>query len=357
MARSIGYTQIPWNEPYSEIVDVRSPSEFAEDHIPGATNLPVLNDPERAEVGTLYKQVDPFTARKVGAALVSGNISKHLADRFRWKDKDYHPLVYCWRGGQRSHSLAAVLSEIGWQVTVVKGGYKTYRAYVRDRLETLPHQLKFRVLCGSTGTGKTRILHQIQQRGGQVLDLEALANHRGSLLGQEWEDGPSPQPSQKYFESLLLQQLQTFDPRVPIWVESESNKIGRVYLPRDLWDRMKQATGVEIEVPMSDRIEWLMQQYPHLIANPDLLTGQLRRLKSRYGGKKIGEWESLIAAGKWEALVGELLACHYDPTYRRSLERCYPNIKQVIPVPDLSDVSINTLIIESLLPDSSSMLT
>jgi len=133
------YTQQPWAETYSEIIDVRSESEFSEDRIPGAINLPVLDDAERADVGTIYKQINPFTARKKGAALVAKNISEHLTTHFANKDKDYHPLVYCWRGGQRSNSMATVLTQIGWRVAVLEGGYKTYRAYVRQQLEDLPH--------------------------------------------------------------------------------------------------------------------------------------------------------------------------------------------------------------------------
>lgn len=174
------YTKQPWTESYSEIIDVRSPSEFAEDHIPGAINLPVLNDAERAEVGTIYKQVCPFNARKIGAAFVSKNISLHLNQHFATKDKNYHPLVYCWRGGQHSLSMALVLAQIGWQVKLLEGGYKTYRAYVRHQMEYLPEKFTYQVLCGLAGSGKTRILRQMRlTRNTQVLDLEALANHRG----------------------------------------------------------------------------------------------------------------------------------------------------------------------------------
>ncbi len=195
----------PWTPSFSDVIDVRSPSEFAEDHVPGAVNLPVLNDAERAEVGTLYKQVSPFIARKRGAALVSANIARHLETYLADKPKDYVPVVYCWRGGQRSLSLATVLSQIGWRSHVLKGGYKAYRAYVRQQLEMIPAQFQFNVLCGLTGTAKTEILHQLKMRAVQVLDLEGLANHRGSLLGREVN---SPQPSQKGFDSALLHALE-----------------------------------------------------------------------------------------------------------------------------------------------------
>ena len=344
MPRSPKYTQQPWGETYSQIIDVRSESEFAEDHVPGAINLPVLNNAEREKVGTLYKQVCPFEARKVGASLVAQNIAKHLDTHFANKDKNYHPLVYCWRGGQRSNSMALVLNQIGWQVTVLEGGYKTYRAYVRDRLQYLPQQLTYRVLCGLTGSGKTHILRRLAQRGVQVLDLEGLANHRGSLLGQEWEGQLSPQPSQKHFESLLVQELQRVDVSQSVWVEAESNKIGQVYLPLSLWQQMKQASCVEVQLPQAGRIEWLLQQYPHLIAHPELLKRKLDRLKSRYGREKLNEWYSLIDAGQWHALVGDLLAYHYDPTYSRSMGQSYERVEQRLQITNLSNTSVDALL-------------
>lgn len=344
MPRSLEYTQQPWAETYSEIIDVRSESEFAEDRIPGAINLPVLNDAERAKVGTIYKQVCPFEARKIGASLVSQNIARHLDHHFAAKDKDYHPLLYCWRGGQRSNSIALVLSQIGWPVTVLEGGYKTYRAYVRDQLEQLPSQFTYRILCGLTGSGKTHILHQLAKRGVQVLDLEGLANHRGSLLGQEWEGQPSPQPPQKYFESLLLEQLQHFDTRKTVWVEAESNKIGQVYLPPFLWQLMKQAGCIEVQLPHAARIEWLLQEYPHLVTHPDFLKRKLDYLISRYGREKINEWYSLIDSGQWHALIGDLLISHYDPAYNQSISKSYGCVKQTLKIADLSEASINTLL-------------
>ncbi|WP_250125898.1 tRNA 2-selenouridine(34) synthase MnmH [Chroococcidiopsis sp. CCMEE 29] len=347
------YTQQPWTETYSEIIDVRSPSEFAEDHIPEAINLPVLDDAERAEVGTIYKQ-SPFSARKTGAALVAKNISQQLIEHFASKQKDYRPLVYCWRGGQRSNSMAAVLAQIGWKVTVLDGGYKTYRAYVRQQLEHLPEKFTYTVLCGLTGSGKTHILHQLHQRGAQVLDLEELANHRGSLLGEEWEGKPAVQPSQKYFESLLLQQLQSFEPSKPVWIESESNKIGRVYLPQSLWQKMKQASCVEIQLPINSRVRFLLQEYPHLGTYPDLLIAKLEKLKSRYGRQKLNEWYQLIDASQGEDFVKDLLLCHYDPTYTQSIRRDFPRVETVLSLPDLSAPSVDQLV-KSLLSDCDSV--
>ncbi len=356
MPRSPDYTQQPWRETYSEIIDVRSPSEFAEDHMPGAINLPVLDDAERAKVGTLYKQVCPFDARKLGASLVAQNIAKHLDHHFTTKGKKYHPLVYCWRGGQRSNSMALVLSQIGWTVTLLEGGYKTYRAYVRNQLEQLPQHFSYRVLCGLTGSGKTHILRQLAKRGSQVLDLEDLAHHRGSLLGQEWDGQPSPQPAQKYFESLLLQQLQSFDASKPVWVEAESNKIGQVYLPPFLWQQMKQAECIEVQLPQAARVEWLMQEYPHLVTHPDLLKRKLQPLKPRYGRKKINEWYSFIDTSQWHTLVGDLLENHYDPTYSQSMSHSYVHVEQKLQVANLSDASVDALV-DTLVSQERSQLT
>ncbi len=344
MPPSPAFTTQPWKETYSEIIDVRSPAEFAEDCMPGAINLPVLSNLERAEVGTIYKQ-SPFTARKKGAALVAKNLSQHLFDHFESKDKNYRPLVYCWRGGQRSNSMALVLSQVGWQVTVLEGGYKTYRAYVRQQLETLPTQFTYKVLCGLTGTGKTHILQQLSQRPNQqVLDLEALANHRGSLLGEEWANKLLCQPTQKQFESLLLQQLQNFDPSLPVWVESESNKIGQVHLPPSLWQKMKQASCIEIQLPLDARVQFLLTAYPHLVDNPEILKAKLQLLKPRYGKDKINHWERLIDKGLWTEFVQDLLQFHYDPSYSQSIERDFAKVDRVLSIEEFSDRTIENLL-------------
>ncbi len=344
MPLSPKYTQQPWAETYSEIIDVRSPSEFAADHIPGAVNLPVLDDAERAEVGTIYKQVSPFTARKIGSALVYKNLSHHIKQHFACKEKDYHPLVYCWRGGQRSGSMAWLLTQVGWQVTVIEGGYKTYRSYVREQMEKLTLKFTYQILRGKTGTGKTLILRQLRDCGAQVLDLEGLANHRGSLLGEEWDKKPLPQPSQKYFESLLLQELQSFNPHKLVWVESESNKIGQVYLPQLLWQKMKEANCIEIQLPISARVQFLLQEYPHLTTHSHILKAKLQRLKERYGRKKLTEWCQMIDAQQWETLFQDLLESHYDPSYTYSMQRDFTKLERVISLPNLSDISIDILL-------------
>ena len=344
MLRSLNYTSYPSSTNYTEIVDVRSPLEFSEDRIPGAINLPVLDNEERVIVGKIYKQESPFKARKIGAALVAKNISNYLSNYLFNKDKDYKPLVYCWRGGQRSNSFALVLSQIGWDISVIEGGYKTYRAYVRQELSLLPQQYNYQIISGLTGTGKTYILRQLATKGLQILDLEKLANHRGSLFGEEWAEKSPSQPSQKWFESLLLQELQKFDISQTVWVESESNKIGKLCLPASLWDALKKAKSWEIQLPLGERVNWLLQQYPHLTASPDLLKSKLTLLKYRYSSKIIQQWYDLIDRKKWKELVENLLIYHYDPAYLRSLARSYNQVEKQINLPDLYPQNVDRAI-------------
>ena len=324
--------------PFDEVIDVRSPGEFAEDRMPGAVNLPVLNDAERAEVGTLYVQTGAFPARRLGAGMVSANIARHLATHLAGKDRNYRPLIYCWRGGQRSASLATVLAAVGWRVTVLSGGYKTYRAHVRAQLDALPPLFDYRLIGGATGSGKTRLLHGLGERGGQILDLEGLANHRGSALGNV-----GPQPSQKLFESLLLEALHRLDPNRPVWVEAESNRIGVLYVPPALWAGMKVATGVVVTMPVAGRVEHLLGEYRHWVADPAHLIGLLRPFAAWHGARVVAEWEDQIAAGAWPAFVASLLATHYDPRYAASAGRCFPNVTEVVDLADPSAAAFGTL--------------
>ena len=307
---------VEWPPPpgvYSEILDVRSPAEFAEDRAPGAVNLPVLSDAERAEVGTAYARVNPFAARRLGAGLVSANVARHLAGHLADKPKDYRPLITCWRGGQRSASLALVLGQIGWRVGVVKGGYKAYRAWACGQLTELPGRFRYRLVSGATGSGKTRLLHAIRARGAQVLDLEALANHRGSLLGHL-----GPQPSQKLMESRLIDELARLDPARPVWLEAESRRVGDRYIPPALWERMRSAPGVELRVPVAGRVAFILDDYRHLIADPASFRDLLPRLAARHGKATLAEWEAMTGRGDWAAFVESLLVKHYDPGYAAS---------------------------------------
>jgi len=324
--------------PFDEVVDVRSPGEYADDHIPGAINLPVLRDAERVEVGTIFRERGAFPARKVGAAYVSANIAQHLGEHFAAKAKDYRPLVYCWRGGQRSASLATVLAQVGWRVTVLQGGYKTYRAHVRRELDALPPLFAVRILAGATGVGKTRLLHALAARGAQILDLEGLARHRGSILG-----GGDPQPSQKSFDSHLLAALDRLTSDAPVWVEAESNRIGDVYLPPALWTTMQAAEGVEVRLAIEGRVRHLLTEYANLVADPDLLKGKLRQLTSRHGPRQIEAWCQQIDAREWTAVVASLLTLHYDPAYAASARRCYANVTRWVPLADATPAALDEL--------------
>ena len=306
---------------FDEIIDVRSPAEFAEDHIPGAINLPVLDDAQRAEIGTLHKQASAFAAKLAGAGLVSRNIARHLETHFATKQIAYHPLVYCWRGGNRSGSLTHVLQKIGFRAEALPGGYKTYRRAVREELDTLPAQFRYRVLCGPTGSGKSRLLAALAQAGAQVLDLETLANHRGSLLGLL--PGTS-QPSQKYFDSLLAAALRTLDRERPVYVEAESKKIGNLGVPDALLAAMRLSSRVRLEVPLAARVQLLLEDYAHFLSAPELLASQLQHLAELRGSAVVERWQALIAKRQWTDLVASLLETHYDLAYAKSLERNYP---------------------------------
>ena len=308
---------------FDAVIDVRSPAEYAEDHVPGALSAPVLDNEERARVGTLYKQVSPFDAKKLGAALVSRNIAHHIEERFASMPRAWKPLVYCWRGGKRSGAMAHVLREIGWDAWSIEGGYKAYRRFVIDELATLPGQFSYRVIHGTTGSGKSRLLRSLAQAGAQVLDLEALAAHRGSVLGTL---PGQPQPAQKMFETLVWDTLRKFDPARPVFVEGESKKIGQVQVPEALMHAMRASECIVLEAGRATRIALLTGEYRHFFADPAGLYAQLDCLSGLYGEKAIDEWKALAARGDWDELVGRLLDDHYDPAYRRSALRNFAEL-------------------------------
>ncbi len=310
---------------FDSIIDVRSPSEFALDHVPGAINCPVLDDDERARIGTLDKQESPFEARKYGAALVARNIGLQLERHFMTMPRDWKPLVYCWRGGNRSGSMAHVLARVGWPVVQLDGGYKEYRRSVIALLEQQPFQLQFRAICGTTGSGKSRLLQYLQQAGAQVLDLEVLAAHRGSVLGGLPTE---PQPSQKMFESRLWQALRSFSPDRVIYVESESKKIGDLRVPDMLMQRMRASPCIRIELSVAHRVRLLMEDYPHLVDDIGLLGRQLAHLAPLHGHQRIRDWMALAESDNTAALVEALLVEHYDPAYLRSIERNFTGYRE-----------------------------
>ena len=307
-----------WRQGFDTIIDVRTPAEFAEDHIPGALNLPVLDDRERAEVGTVHKRSTPFEARRLGARLIATNIAGHIERGLAGHGPKWKPLVYCWRGGQRSGSMARILAEIGWVTTVLEGGYKTYRQQVGHGIAERAATLRPVLLQGPTGTAKTRILRAAADIGAQALDLEGLAGHRGSLLGAEPD---CPQPGQRMFESRLHEALDRLDPARPVLVEAESNRIGECQIPRELWRRMQDAPRVEISAGLPARVEFLKRDYAHIIADPAPLAQLIEGMVHRHGHAVCGEWRRQIEAGDWDALVESLITDHYDPAYAASSRR------------------------------------
>jgi tRNA 2-selenouridine synthase len=300
---------------FDAVLDCRSPSEYAEDHIPGAVSAPVLDDAERAAVGTLYKQVSPFEAKKVGAALVAKNVARHVETLFAGKDRGWRPLVYCWRGGKRSAAMAHILREIGWEAQTLAGGYRGYRRWVVAQLETIPPKLLFRVVHGPTGSGKSRLLGALRRAGAQVLDLEDLAAHRGSVLGNLPD---RPQPSQKWFESQVLHQLAALDPARAVFVEGESKKIGQLQVPEALIAAMRASPCIVLDTAIEVRVTLLLEEYRHFVDNPGALEAQLDCLVGLHGREKIAGWKSLASRGAWRDFVALLLMEHYDPAYRRS---------------------------------------
>jgi tRNA 2-selenouridine synthase len=327
---------------YDAIIDVRSPAEFAEDHIPGAINCPVLDDEQRIQVGTLYKQVSPFEAKKIGAALVSENIAKHLKTSFLDRPKNWKPLIYCWRGGDRSGSMTTVFKAIGWQAGQLDGGYKAWRNHVIARLAELPPQLRFIVVCGATGNAKTRILQDIDGLGEQVLDLETLACHKGSVLGVLPDQ---PQPSQKAFETALLQALSRFDPARPVYVEAESRKIGNLHVPEALIERIRHGECITVEATLDARVAFLLKDYDYFLERPELLGQRLDVLRSLQSRETLNRWQQLIADADWPTLVRELLELHYDPLYRRSQDYNFTGLQALaaIATDDLSPAGIAQL--------------
>ncbi|MFC6687190.1 tRNA 2-selenouridine(34) synthase MnmH [Jhaorihella thermophila] len=313
---AIEYTSLAdiLNHGFDTVIDVRSPAEYAEDHVPGAINLPVLDDEERARVGTIYKQQSPFLARKIGAALVFRNAADHIELRLMDRSGGWRPLVYCWRGGQRSGSFTWLLQQIGWRADSVQGGYQTYRRLVNRYLynDALPHRLI--ALDGYTGTAKTELLGLLRVRGVQVIDLEGLAAHRGSLLG-EMSD---PQPGQKAFETRLAVELTALDPTRPVVVEAESSKIGARILPPSLWQAMKVAPRIEIVAPIEARARYLARAYEDILSDSERLQCKLRPLKAHRGRDVVEGWFSLIEAGDRVGLTRALMEQHYDPSYAKS---------------------------------------
>ena len=325
---------------FDTLIDVRSPAEFAEDHLPGAVNWPVLDDEQRRIVGTLYKQVSPLQARKVGAALVARNIADHIDRWLADKPREWQPLVYCWRGGQRSGSLAWFLGQIGFRSAQLQGGYKAFRALVRAELQTLPQRYRWQVLCGRTGSAKTLLLHALAEQGAQTLDLEGLAGHRGSVLGAV---PGCAQPSQKRFDTLCWHALKGFDAARPVFVEGESRKIGSLRVPEALIGQFREhGQCIRVELDEAARLQLLLREYGHFEADPEGFCRLLDALIELRGRDTVGAWQRQARSGQWAEVFADLMQRHYDPLYERSFNSSYRQLPQATVVA-LPDATVATL--------------
>jgi tRNA 2-selenouridine synthase len=305
---------------FDTIIDARSESEYALDRLPDAVNWPTLNDQERHEVGTEYKQVSAFDARKRGAVMAARNIAQHIETHCADKPKNWKPLIYCWRGGQRSGSLSLVLSQIGFDVHIIDGGYKAFRAEMLVDTAQLATIFDYRVICGPTGSGKTRLLTSLATAGAQVLDLEAMADHRSSVLGLI---PGQPQPSQKQFDTRVWDALRKLDPNQLVWAESESKKVGNVSIPDALMSALRASSCARLELPVEERVKLLMEDYDFFVKDRAFFCERLDVLKDLRGTAVIEDWKARVHAGQVEGVVRELLEIHYDPGYASSTRRNY----------------------------------
>lgn len=326
-------------EGFDEIIDVRSPAEYREDRIPGAINCPVLDDAQRALIGTLYKQHSPFEARRLGGALVAENIARHLKETLCDRPKNWRPLLYCWRGGMRSGSFTTWMHLVGWQACQLDGGYKTWRQHVIDKLLSITNEMDFRVICGPTGSAKTAILHALSEQGAQVLDLEGLAVHKGSVLGAL---PGQAQPAQKWFETCIHQKLESFKASKPVFIEAESRKIGALFLPEALVHRMRAAPCIEIVASREARVAYLLRDYAWLGEDAGKLIEKLGYLKGLHANETLSRWQALAASHELPELYSELIDQHYDPLYARSQNRNFSRFaeSQAFETDDLSPAGI-----------------
>jgi tRNA 2-selenouridine synthase len=324
---------------YDLIIDARSEREYAEDHIPGAINLSVATNDEYAEVGTLHR-TDKMRAYLIGVTYSLRNIAHHLDTVIAGLPKSTRILVYCFRGGKRSRLWFDALDTIGFKVEKLEGGWKGYRRWVNVELAVFPRRFSYIVLSGPTGCGKTRLLTQLDAMGAQVLDLEALASHRGSVIGAL----PGKlQPTQKYFDSLLLQKLSTFTPDKPVWVEAESKKIGNVRLPDALLETMHvRGKILRINALMEQRVILWREDYKHFEEDPEAFVARLEHLRKHIGNQEFDAWKEMAAQRRMPELFERIMVVHYDPTYVRSTAHHYPKLVDAptIELPDLSPIAL-----------------
>ncbi len=324
---------------FDALIDARSPAEYAEDHIPGAINLPVLSDAERARVGTIYKRQSAFAAKKIGAALVARNVAAHLEGPLAGHDGGWRPLVYCWRGGQRSGAFATILKQVGWRAETIAGGYRSWRRLVVAAMHDTPLAHRLIVLDGNTGTAKTELLQLLAARGLQVVDLEGLAAHRGSLFGAL----ARPQPSQKRFEGLLAARFAALDPGRPVLVEAESSRIGKLLVPPSVWEAMKRAPRLRIAAPLAARAAYLRRAYADIAARPERLEASLTALVPLQGRARVARWLRMAREGALQELARELIEFHYDPAYARMRARHRHRLLGTVRADELSPRGLEAL--------------
>ena len=245
------------------------------------------------------------------------------------KPRDWKPLAYCWRGGKRSGSLSLILDQIGFRVTLVEGGYKAFRAALLLDIPNHVARLNFRVVCGTTGSGKTRLLHALAAQGAQVLDLEGLARHRSSVLGAI---PGTPQPTQKHFDTLIWDALRHLDSSRPVYVESESKKVGNVAIPTALVERMRASACLDLSLPMPERVALLMEDYDFFVQDHSHFCSRLDALTVIRGKAVIEAWKNQVRAGAIEPVVQELLELHYDPVYLQSMQRNFVQYPQALAI-------------------------
>ncbi len=288
------------------LLDVRTPAEYARGHIPGAINFPLFENEERAEVGTLYKQQSPQAALERGLELVGPKMAGFVR-RARELAEGRPLTLHCWRGGKRSGSMAWLLELAGMNVSVIKGGYKAYRRKILAMLENPPWRLV--MLSGKTGSGKTEVLRELKKRGAQVVDLEELANHRGSAFGAL---GMPAQPSTEHFANLLYEALAGMKPDQPVWVENESRSIGRVFLPEGFWHAMLRAPKFVLEVSDDARIRRLLRDYA--VFSGEELYASFEKIARRLGGLRLKQAGEALRAGDY-ATAARIALAYYDKAY------------------------------------------
>ena len=291
-------------------------------------------------IGTMYKQKSKFEAKKLGASIVSKNISDHLKNYLYNKNRDWLPLIYCWRGGQRSYALATILDQIGWKVEVVDGGYKSFRKHISEFLNRNIDRYYLILLTGNTGTAKTKVLNLIEKRNGQTIDLESLANHKGSVFGSQGQK----QPSQKLFETLIYDKLVNLKTNEPIFVEAESNKIGNLHIPKEFWKLMKSAPQIELSATLEKRAKFLVDEYSEITTDLDLLEKQITSLSTIAGHKVVESWLLMAKNKEFYELVKQLMEKHYDPRYKRSLLRKKKEVFAKLKIEDMSPKGLSSMV-------------